>query len=209
MTHVHVTTVSNSSWMLITHKFWQDVQITSRPFPEECQKTSGCRGSAGARARRAAGRARWGRQRRKNHKKLSNFGHHNEFDVSGVSIKDIQECIEQRIVNYDHQADKTQNNKYSANYKLQLIEDKILPKYLINNKETKQYYEGSGVCAYSIHYSKIKDIYVYYYPGDEGCHNGEYKPPPDNFAGRITLTNNPDERYGWDDAIENVMCFYK
>ena len=69
------------------------------------------------------------------HKKLSNFGHHNEFDVSGVSIKDIQECIEQRIVNYDHQADKTQNNKYSANYKLQLIEDKILPKYLINNKE--------------------------------------------------------------------------
>ena len=80
---------------------------------------------------------------------------------------------------------------------------------LINNNETKQYYEGSGVCAYSIYYSKIKDIYVYYYPGDEGCHNGEYKPPPDNFAGRITLTNNPDERYGWDDAIENVMCFYK
>ena len=80
---------------------------------------------------------------------------------------------------------------------------------LINNKETKHYYEGSGVCAYSIHYSKIKDIYVYYYPGDEGCHNGEYEPPPDNFAGRITLTNNPDERYGWIDAIEHVMCFYK
>ena len=80
---------------------------------------------------------------------------------------------------------------------------------LINNKETKQYYEGSGVCAYSIYYSKIKDIYVYYYPGDEGCHNGEYETPPDNFAGRITLTNNPDERYGWVDAIENVICFYK
>jgi hypothetical protein len=40
-------------------------------------------------------------------------------------------------------------------------------------------------------------------------HNGEYVEPPDNYAGRITLTNNPDERYGWDDAIENVMCFYK
>jgi len=80
---------------------------------------------------------------------------------------------------------------------------------LINNKETKQYYEGSGVCAYSIHYSKIKDIYVYYYPGDEGCHNGEYVAPPANYAGRITLTNNPDERYGWVDAVENVMCFYR
>ena len=80
---------------------------------------------------------------------------------------------------------------------------------LINNKETKQYYEGSGVCAYSIYYSKIKDIYVYYYPGDEGCHNGEYVAPPANYAGRITLTNNPDERYGWLDAIENIMCFYK
>jgi hypothetical protein len=80
---------------------------------------------------------------------------------------------------------------------------------LINNKETKQYYEGSGVCAYSIYYSKIKDIYAYYYPGDEGCHNGEYEPPPANYAGRITLTNNPDERYGWVDAVENVMCFYR
>ena len=60
-----------------------------------------------------------------------------------------------------------------------------------------------------INNSKIKDIYVYYYPGDEGCHNGEYEPPPANYAGRITLTNNPDERYGWVDAIENVMCFYK
>ena len=80
---------------------------------------------------------------------------------------------------------------------------------LINNKETKQYYEGSGVCAYSIYYSKIKDIYVYYYPGDEGCHNGEYVAPPANYAGRITLTNNPDERYGWVDAVENLMCFYR
>ena len=69
------------------------------------------------------------------HTKLSNFGHHNEFDVSGVTVKDIQECIDNRIVNYNHQADQSADNKYTANYKLQLIEDKILPKYLINNKE--------------------------------------------------------------------------
>ena len=69
------------------------------------------------------------------HTKLSNFGHHNEFDVSGVTIKDIQECIDNRIVNYNHQADQTDENKYTANYKLKVIDDKILPKYLINNKQ--------------------------------------------------------------------------
>ena len=69
------------------------------------------------------------------HTKLSNFGHHNEFDVSGVTVKDIQECIDNRIVNYNHQADQSADNKYTANYKLKLIEDKILPKYLISNKQ--------------------------------------------------------------------------
>jgi beta-1,4-mannosyl-glycoprotein beta-1,4-N-acetylglucosaminyltransferase len=67
--------------------------------------------------------------------KLSNFGHHNEFDDSGVTIKDIQKCIDDRIVNYDHQADKTENEKYGANYKLKVIKDDLLPKYLIMNKE--------------------------------------------------------------------------
>ena len=69
------------------------------------------------------------------YKKLSNFGHHNEFDVSGVTIKDIQTCIDNRTVNYNHKADKSEDNKYNANYKLQIVEDKILPNYLINNKE--------------------------------------------------------------------------
>ncbi len=67
--------------------------------------------------------------------KLSNFGHHNEFDSSGITIQDIQKCIDDRIVNYNHQADQSADNKYKANYKLQLIEDKILPNYLIKNKD--------------------------------------------------------------------------
>ena len=67
--------------------------------------------------------------------KLSNFGHHNEFDISGVTIKDIQKCIDNRIVNYNHQADKSEDNKYNANYKLKIVEDKILPNYLIKHKD--------------------------------------------------------------------------
>ena len=67
--------------------------------------------------------------------KLSNFGHHNEFDVSGVTIQDIQKCIDNKIVNYNHQADKSEDNKYNANYKLQTVEDHILPDYLVKNKK--------------------------------------------------------------------------
>ena len=67
--------------------------------------------------------------------KLSNFGHHNEFDASGVTVKDIQDCIDNRIVNYDHQADKTESEKYKASYKLEVMKDDLLPKYLISNKD--------------------------------------------------------------------------
>ena len=67
--------------------------------------------------------------------KLSNFGHHNEFDASGVTAQDIQKCIDNRVVNYNHQADKSEGNKYNANYKLQLVGDETLPNYLTNNKD--------------------------------------------------------------------------
>ena len=69
------------------------------------------------------------------HKKLSNFGHHNEFDDSNLTIDDIQACIDNKIVNYNHLADKSDNNKYSAEYKLKIVSDEFLPKFLINNKD--------------------------------------------------------------------------
>ena len=69
------------------------------------------------------------------HKKLSNFGHHNEFDDSNLTIDDIQACIDNKIVNYNHLADKSDNNKYSAEYKLKVVSDEFLPKFLIDNKD--------------------------------------------------------------------------
>ena len=69
------------------------------------------------------------------HKKLSNFGHHNEFDDSNLTIDDIQACIDNKIVNYNHLADKSDNNKYSAEYKLKIVSDEFLPKFLIDNKD--------------------------------------------------------------------------
>ena len=77
--------------------------------------------------------------------KLSNFGHHNEFDVSGISVEDIQKCIDNKIVNYDHKADKSLEKKYNANYKLRQVDDKILPNYLVKNKNKfKEWFDNSA-----------------------------------------------------------------
>ena len=67
--------------------------------------------------------------------KLSNFGHHDEFDNSGLTVNHIQNSIDNRVVNYNHLADKSVENKYNAQYKLRLADDKILPKYIVANKE--------------------------------------------------------------------------
>ena len=59
-------------------------------------------------------------------------------------MEDIQNCIDKKIVNYDHKADKSLDNKYNASYKLQIINDKILPNYLINNKtKFKEWFDNS------------------------------------------------------------------
>ena len=67
--------------------------------------------------------------------KLINQGHHNEFDVSEITLKDIQNKIKNRLAFYDHKADQTVKNKYNFEYKLQKISDNDLPKYLIENRE--------------------------------------------------------------------------
>lgn len=67
--------------------------------------------------------------------KLSNYGHHNEFEESDITIKDIQNNINKRIVDYNHNLDKSEKNKHNFEYKLKIIDQKFLPKYLISNKE--------------------------------------------------------------------------
>ena len=66
--------------------------------------------------------------------KLSNFGHHNEFELSNTSIDDLKNQIDNKIVNYDHLADKSSKNKYEFNYKLKNLDMNLLPKYLQLNK---------------------------------------------------------------------------
>ena len=67
--------------------------------------------------------------------KMSNFGHHNEFDESGLKINDIKNKIENREMFYNHFLDQTNSNKWKNDYKLKIINENKLPLYVIQNKE--------------------------------------------------------------------------
>ena len=70
--------------------------------------------------------------------KFKNFGHHDEFDESGIDIEFIKSKINNKEVFYDHFADKTKSEKWKASYKLRKIDNVLLPKYLKNNTEKFQ-----------------------------------------------------------------------
>ena len=64
---------------------------------------------------------------------LSNDAHHNEFELSGLSLDDIKEKVRQKKVFYNHFADKTKGDNWNYDYPLKKIDNKLLPKYLISN----------------------------------------------------------------------------
>ena len=68
-------------------------------------------------------------------KKLSNFGHHDEFELANLDIDKIKQKIKNKEVFYDHLADKDSSNKWNDNYKLKKINLNFLPKYLAQNTE--------------------------------------------------------------------------
>ena len=69
------------------------------------------------------------------YEKMSNFGHHSEFDESGLKINDIKNKIENREMFYNHFLDQTNPNKWKNDYKLKIINENKLPLYVIQNKE--------------------------------------------------------------------------
>ena len=69
------------------------------------------------------------------YEKFINFGHHDEFKLSGLTINKIRDKINNREMFYDHFADKSQVNKWKSNHKLKTVDLNNLPKYLMDNKE--------------------------------------------------------------------------
>ena len=68
------------------------------------------------------------------YEKFMNFGHHDEFRLSGLTIEKIRDKILNKEMFYNHLAEKSSTNKWESNYKLKVIGDEMLPSYLIKNK---------------------------------------------------------------------------
>ena len=66
--------------------------------------------------------------------KMKNFGHHDEFDESKLTIENLRKKIDDDLVFYDHFIDKKSEDKWKGDYKLKRIENHLLPDYLIKNQ---------------------------------------------------------------------------
>ena len=65
--------------------------------------------------------------------KLSNYGEHNEFEMSDIDITKMSKLVKEKKVYFNHTADKTDSNKYSYGYELVKINKDLLPKFLVDN----------------------------------------------------------------------------
>ena len=65
------------------------------------------------------------------YEKLVNFGHHDEFELSGMTIDDLQKKIDNKEVFFNHFVDKEKyKERWNFNYKLKKIDNHRLPDYL-------------------------------------------------------------------------------
>jgi len=69
------------------------------------------------------------------YEKMKNFGHHDEFDVSGITLDQIKKKMKEKKVFYNHFADKENPNRWNYDYELKRTELEILPDYIKTNKE--------------------------------------------------------------------------
>ena len=70
------------------------------------------------------------------YEKLTNFGHHDEFELSGLTVNNLKEKIEKKTVFWNHFVDKENyKERWTYDYKLKKIDNELLPSYLKNNSE--------------------------------------------------------------------------
>ena len=68
------------------------------------------------------------------YKKFMNFGHHDEFKLSGLTIDKIRDKVKNKELFYNHFLDSSNQNKWKSDYKLKQVNINDLPDYLIKNK---------------------------------------------------------------------------
>ena len=74
---------------------------------------------------------------------MTNFGHHDEFELSGLTVNDLKKKIEEKKVFFNHFVDKENyKERWNYDYELKKIENELLPQYLKNNlKKFKEWFD--------------------------------------------------------------------
>ena len=67
------------------------------------------------------------------HMKLSNYGEHNEFEMSDIDLAKMSKLVKEKKVYFNHNVDKSNPNKYSYGHELVKINKNLLPKFLVDN----------------------------------------------------------------------------
>ena len=67
-------------------------------------------------------------------KKLKSYLHHREYDLDPLGIENIKTLINSKAVIYDHRVDQTEY-KFGGGQKLEKIDIKFLPEYILYQKE--------------------------------------------------------------------------
>ena len=65
--------------------------------------------------------------------KLSNYGEHNEFEMSDIDLAKMSKLVKEKKVYFNHNLDKSNPNKYSYGHELVKINKNLLPKFLVDN----------------------------------------------------------------------------
>ena len=70
------------------------------------------------------------------YQKLTNFGHHDEFELSGLTVDDLKKKIDEKKVFFNHFLDKENyKERWNFDYDLKKIDNELLPQYLKNNSQ--------------------------------------------------------------------------
>ena len=68
------------------------------------------------------------------YEKFMNFGHHDEFRLSDLTVEKIREKIKNKEMFYDHFADQSSTSKWRSDYKLKKYDLNLLPKHIVDNQ---------------------------------------------------------------------------
>ncbi len=73
------------------------------------------------------------------HKKLLTFAHHQDYENSNISFKELQKRIHEKKVLYDHSRDKKMKNKWFSETTLKKIDLSLLPSAIRDEKKYKEW----------------------------------------------------------------------